>query len=54
MTLVLRFVRQQHEAENATSFVFQPDSPLTFRAGQYLRYVLPHADPDTRGISRSF
>jgi ferredoxin-NADP reductase len=54
MTLILRFVHQQHEAENATSFFFQPDSPLTFRAGQYLRYALPHADPDTRGISRSF
>jgi ferredoxin-NADP reductase len=54
MTIRLRFVHQQHEAENATSFVFQPDSPLTFRAGQYLRYTLPHADPDTRGISRSF
>jgi ferredoxin-NADP reductase len=54
MTLALRFVHQQYEAENATSFFFQPDSPLTFRAGQYLRYVLPHADPDTRGTSRSF
>ncbi|HLZ23934.1 MAG TPA: FAD-dependent oxidoreductase [Ktedonobacterales bacterium] len=54
MTPVLRFMDQQHEAENATSFLFQPDSPLTFRAGQYLRYTLPHADPDTRGISRSF
>jgi ferredoxin-NADP reductase len=54
MRLALRFVHQQHEAENGTSFFFQPESPLTFRAGQYLRYMLPHADPDTRGISRSF
>lgn len=50
----LRFAHQQHEAENATSFFFQPESPLTFRAGQYLRYTLPHPDPDSRGISRSF
>jgi len=54
MTLAFRFVNQQHEAENATSFFFQPESPLTFRAGQYLRYTLPHSDADTRGISRSF
>jgi ferredoxin-NADP reductase len=47
-------VHQQHEAENATSFFFQPESALTFRAGQYLRYTLPHSNPDTRGISRSF
>ncbi len=54
MTIPLRFVHQQHEAENATSYLFQPESPLSFRAGQYLRYTLPHAAPDTRGISRSF
>jgi ferredoxin-NADP reductase len=54
MTIPVRFVHQQLEAENATSFFFQPESPLTFRAGQYLRYTLPHSDPDTRGISRSF
>jgi ferredoxin-NADP reductase len=54
MTLALRFVHQQHEAEDATSFFFQSDSALSFRAGQYLRYTLPHADPDGRGISRSF
>lgn len=54
MTLPLRFVHQRHEAENATSFFFQPEAPLIFQAGQYLRYTLPHADPDSRGISRSF
>jgi ferredoxin-NADP reductase len=54
MTLHLRFVRQQHEAENAVSFFFQPESSLQFRAGQYLRYTLPHADPDNRGVTRNF
>ena len=54
MTQTLRFVDRQHEAENATSFFFQPQAPLIFRAGQYLRYTLPHPDPDSRGTSRSF
>jgi ferredoxin-NADP reductase len=50
----LRFVRRQHEAENAMSFLFQPESSLQFRAGQYLRYTLPHCNPDNRGVTRSF
>ena len=54
MTQHLRFVRQQHEAENAVSFFFQPESSLQFRAGQYLRYTLPHSDPDNRGVTRNF
>jgi ferredoxin-NADP reductase len=54
MTLHLRFVRRQHEAENAMSFLFQPESSLQFRAGQYLRYKLPHCNPDNRGVTRSF
>ena len=54
MTIHLRFVRQQHEAENATSFFFQPGTSLQFRAGQYLRYTLPHSDPDNRGVTRNF
>ena len=35
----LTFVRRQHEAENATTFCFQPRIPLKYRAGQYLRYT---------------
>jgi ferredoxin-NADP reductase len=54
MTIYLRFVLQQHEAENATSFFFQPETSLQFRAGQYLRYTLPHSDPDDRGVTRNF
>lgn len=50
----VRFVHHQHEAENATSFFFKPESPLVYQAGQYLRYTLRHADPDDRGVSRSF
>jgi ferredoxin-NADP reductase len=52
--ITLRFVHRQHEAENATSSFFEPESPLVYQAGQYLRYTLRHADPDDRGVSRSF
>jgi ferredoxin-NADP reductase len=54
MPTTLHFVRRQHEAENATTFYFRPETPLGYEAGQYLRYTLPHSDPDDRGIVRSF
>jgi ferredoxin-NADP reductase len=47
-------VRRRHEAENATTFYFEPDSPLAYTAGQYLNYTLPHPNPDDRGTRRSF
>jgi ferredoxin-NADP reductase len=50
----VRFIQQQHEAENATSFLFEPDVAISYQAGQYLRYTLPHPDADNRGITRSF
>jgi ferredoxin-NADP reductase len=36
------------------TFFFQPEVALDFQAGQYLSYTLPHANPDTRGVSRAF
>src|SRR5450759_5742087 len=54
MTVRLRFVRQQHEADNIQTFCFEPEVALGFQAGQYLRYTLPHAHPDTRGVARTF
>jgi ferredoxin-NADP reductase len=54
MTIHLRFLQCKREAENVASFLFQPESPLEFQAGQYLQVLLPHVAPDHRGISRSF
>jgi len=53
-TTAVRLVQLQHEAENAASFLFEPDAPISYDAGQYLRYTLPHANPDNRGVARSF
>jgi ferredoxin-NADP reductase len=54
MTIHLRFLHCQDESEDTASFFFQPESPLEYQAGQYLHLVLPHPEPDERGISRSF
>src|SRR5260221_11289747 len=54
MATALRFVRRQHKAENATTFYFEPETPLAYQAGQYLNYTPPHPNPDNRGVTRSF
>jgi len=52
MKLIL--VDKRSETEDVTSFIFRSDAPLKWQAGQFLHYVLPHADPDDRGVTRYF
>jgi ferredoxin-NADP reductase/nitrite reductase/ring-hydroxylating ferredoxin subunit len=42
------------EAPDVVSFLFRSEAPLPWQAGQFLRYRLPHSDPDARGITRYF
>ena len=50
----LKLIARHQEDETCESFQFQPEGPLTFEAGQYLRYTLDHPAPDNRGVSRFF
>ena len=53
MTLTL--IGRHNEAGDAASFIFRADEPgFTWRAGQFLHYTLPQANPDGRGIERWF
>src|SRR5919204_3225778 len=52
MKLTLKEIRP--EASDVTSFLFEPEGELTWEAGQYLRYTLPHPDADDRGVRRYF
>jgi glycine betaine catabolism B len=52
MELTLREIHQ--EASDCSSFLFESQKPLTWQAGQYLKYTLPHSDEDDRGDSRYF
>jgi ferredoxin-NADP reductase len=54
MDITLRLHDRCQEAANITSFRFEPESPVSYQAGQYLRYTLPHPEPDSRGIARYF
>jgi ferredoxin-NADP reductase len=52
--MLLTLTARNHEADGVESFQFQPEDPIGFKAGQYLRYTLNHRDPDNRGVSRFF
>jgi ferredoxin-NADP reductase/nitrite reductase/ring-hydroxylating ferredoxin subunit len=52
ITLTLAGIRP--EAPDVTSFLFTSEAPLSWHAGQFLRYELPHAEPDDRGTARYF
>lgn len=52
MKLTLKSVRP--EAGNVKTFVFSPESEISWKAGQYMHYVLPHEPADERGNERWF
>lgn len=52
MRLIL--TARRPEAGDVTSFIFSAETPLTWQAGQFLHYSLPHADADDRGTTRYF
>jgi ferredoxin-NADP reductase len=52
MRLVL--VDKKHETPDAITFVFKPKRSMTWKAGQFLHYSLPHPNMDERGDRRYF
>jgi ferredoxin-NADP reductase len=52
MTLTL--AKKIQEAPDVTTFVFDPDEPLTWQAGQFLHYTIPQEHADDRGLERWF
>jgi ferredoxin-NADP reductase len=52
MKLIL--TERRIEAPGVESFIFEPQGPLAWTAGQYLHYVLHHEPTDDRGSDRWF
>jgi ferredoxin-NADP reductase len=50
----LKFIKQEHLAENVYSFYFEPPEGTTWEPGQFLHYTLNYPNPDERGIKRWF
>ncbi|MDF2460757.1 MAG: flavodoxin reductase (ferredoxin-NADPH reductase) family 1 [Candidatus Saccharibacteria bacterium] len=50
----LEFTGKDHLAGNAWAFHFAPVRPLKWKAGQFIRVEVPHANPDEEGTKRQF
>jgi len=50
----LNLVGRKTEAPGVESFLFKPTEPITWKAGQFFRYVLHHRPTDDRGSDRHF
>ena len=50
----LKLTDRKTESPGVESFIFKPQEPLQWKAGQYLHYVLNHAPTDDRGSDRWF
>src|SRR3954452_285596 len=50
----LKLTARKKESTDVVSFIFEPQEPLAWKAGQFLHYVLNHAPTDDRGSDRWF
>ncbi len=50
----LKLAAKKIESPGVISFIFKPQEPLVWKAGQFLHYVLNHAPTDDRGSDRWF
>ena len=50
----LELTARKPESPDVESFIFKPQAPFTWKAGQYLHYVLHHEPTDERGSDRWF
>ena len=49
-----RLIKTRPETNDISTFIFEPEKPIERKAGQFLRYVLPHENADDRGTDRYF
>lgn len=50
----MKLIERKKEAANVESFIFEPQEPLQWQAGQFLHWVLHHEPTDERGSDRWF
>jgi ferredoxin-NADP reductase len=50
----LKLINKNSETSDVISFLWEPEEPVEWKPGQFLHYVLKHADPDDRGDERWF
>jgi ferredoxin-NADP reductase len=50
----LKLIDKKQEASDVITFIFEPENPVSWKAGQFMRYQLNNPDSDQRGESRFF
>lgn len=50
----LQLIEKKQETADVVSFIFVPEEPLHFKAGQFIHHVLHHLPTDDRGSDRWF
>ncbi len=50
----LKLIEKHKETKDIITFIFEPEIPIKWVAGQYLIYSLPHNNQDIRGKMRFF
>lgn len=50
----VELIKKIKEAEETFSFIFKPYEEVSWKAGQFIFYRIPHKKPDKRGIERHF
>ncbi len=52
--MILTLLEKIQRTSDCYSFLFKPQATLTWKAGQFMQFSLPHENPDDRGINRFF
>jgi ferredoxin-NADP reductase len=50
----LRLASKSNATDDVVTFEWEPSEPMTWLAGQFMKYTLPHENADDRGTSRWF
>lgn len=50
----LKLIERKPRFTDVESFIFEPEQPIDWQAGQYLHYDFPHQNQDERGQERWF
>ena len=52
--MILTLTDKIQRSSDCFSFLFKPEKPVTWKAGQFMQFTIQHENPDDRGISRFF
>lgn len=54
VAMKLTLINKENLVDNVWAFRFEPETPLRWTPGQYMRVEIPHEQPDTEGTKRWF